>query len=257
MKTRKNTKYMKRGLLLAGLTGLLLVTGCGAKTDKASMAADAQTSATAMSREAAMSKEAMSKDGMTKDNMAKDDMTRDSMAKDGMTRDDMAKDDMARDDMTKNTADHTASNSVEKMNDGDMAPDFSLTGIDGQTYRLSDYRGKKVYIKLWASWCSICLSGLPEIDELSREAGDDYTVLTIVAPNHNGEKSTEDFKQWFSKLDYQNIKVLLDEDGSLSDQLGVRAYPSQMFVGSDGVLVKFQPGHLSKDAVLETLQSFK
>ena len=39
---------------------------------------------------------------------------------------------------------------------GQAVADFELTGVDGKTYRLSDYKGKKVYLKFWASWCSIC-----------------------------------------------------------------------------------------------------
>ncbi len=31
-------------------------------------------------------------------------------------------------------------------------------GTDGKTYHLSDYKGKKVYLNFWASWCSICLA---------------------------------------------------------------------------------------------------
>ena len=37
---------------------------------------------------------------------------------------------------------------------GKKVKEFSLQGVDGKTYRLSDYKGKKVYLKFWASWCS-------------------------------------------------------------------------------------------------------
>ena len=47
-----------------------------------------------------------------------------------------------------------------------MAKDFSLQGVDGKTYKLSDFKGKKVYLKFWASWCSICLSTLGDTNEM-------------------------------------------------------------------------------------------
>ena len=79
---------------------------------------------------------------------------------------------------------------------GQAVADFELTGVDGKTYRLSDYKGKKIYLKFWASWCSICLASLPDTDEIAKEAGDDYVVLTVVSPGHKGEQAEADFKNW-------------------------------------------------------------
>ena len=74
--------------------------------------------------------------------------------------------------------------------------------------RLSDYKGKKVYLKFWASWCSICLASLPDTDEIAKDAGDDYVVLTVVSPGHKGEQAEADFKNWYKGLDYKNFPVL-------------------------------------------------
>lgn len=53
------------------------------------------------------------------------------------------------------------------MNEGPMAPNFELMDLEGNTLALKDLKGEKVYIKFWASWCPICLSGLEELDTLA------------------------------------------------------------------------------------------
>jgi peroxiredoxin len=38
------------------------------------------------------------------------------------------------------------------VNAGDLAPDFELLSLDGEAVRLSDYRGKRLVLFMWASW---------------------------------------------------------------------------------------------------------
>lgn len=145
----------------------------------------------------------------------------------------------------------------QKMNQGEMAPDFALQGLDGKTYKLSDLKGKKVYLKFWASWCSICLSTLGDADQLASEVGEDVQVLSVVSPNHNGEKSEADFKSWYAGLGYQHLPVALDASGDLLKAYGVRSYPTSAFIGSDGVLVKTHIGFMSLEDIKANLNSIK
>lgn len=133
-----------------------------------------------------------------------------------------------------------------------MATDFSLMDLEGNTVSLASLKGKPVYIKFWASWCSICLAGLADVDKLSAEKSD-YEIYTIVSPNLNGEQSEADFKEWFKSLSYKNIKVLLDTDGSVAKAYGIRAYPTSVFIDSEGNQVKNAPGHMENDMIEETM----
>lgn len=156
---------------------------------------------------------------------------------------DMSEDDMMKDDMDKDM-------SKEEMmtNDGDMAKGFELMDLDGNTVSLEGLEGEKVYVKFWASWCSICLAGLDELNEFSGEEHD-FEVLTIVSPGYNGEKSLSKFRTWFDKQGADNLTVLIDEDGDIARKYGIRAYPTSAFIGSDGVLVHLFPGHLDGDVI--------
>ena len=155
----------------------------------------------------------------------------------------------------KQNGDKQAQVSSQTAKKGEEVPDFELTGVDGKTYRLSDYKGKKVYLKFWASWCSICLASLPDTDELAKEAGDDYVVLTVVSPGQKGEQAEESFQKWYQGLDYKNLPVLLDSSGKLLESYGVRSYPTQAFIDKEGKLVKTQPGFMDKETILENLKT--
>ena len=53
----------------------------------------------------------------------------------------------------------------------------TFTTLEGKEVSLADYKGKKVYLKFWASWCPICLSGLADITQLSEMPPKDSVIL--------------------------------------------------------------------------------
>ena len=129
----------------------------------------------------------------------------------------------------------------------------TLKDVNGMNYSFGK-DGKPTYVKFWASWCPICLSGLEDIDSLSKEMKD-FEVITVVSPGLVGEKKTEDFKKWYKSLGYKNIKVLLDEKGELSKILNVRVYPTSVVVNKDGKAEKVLPGHLEKAEIKKLFSS--
>lgn len=175
----------------------------------------------------------------------KDDMK--SEMKDGEMKDNMKHE--MKDEMKDNMK-------SEKMNDGEVAKDFTLVDKDGNKVTLSSLKGKKVYAKFWASWCSICLAGLEELNDLAGK-DNDFEIITVVSPGVRGEKSKDDFVKWFDTLGYENVKVLFDEEAQVMNQFGVRAFPTSVFIGSDSVHVKTLLGHQSNDAILETMSNIK
>ena len=129
----------------------------------------------------------------------------------------------------------------------------TLKDVNGMNYSFGK-DGKPTYVKFWASWCPICLSGLEDIDNLSKEMKD-FEVVTVVSPGLVGEKKTEDFKKWYKSLGYKNIKVLLDEKGELTKMLNVRVYPTSVVVNKDGKAEKVLPGHLEKAEIKKLFSS--
>lgn len=132
---------------------------------------------------------------------------------------------------------------------------FEFEDINGEIHRLSDYAGKPAYLKIWASWCGPCVYSLGDLDVLSAQEKD-YAVLSVVMPGYQGEKSREDFTEWFGELGYENIVVLFDDDAQIKNDFGIRAYPSQILFDAKGQFVYGVPGVMSAeqiDAVMEKL----
>lgn len=153
--------------------------------------------------------------------------------------------------------DSTSSTKAAAKNEGTIAPSFELVDTKGDTYNLADYKGKKVYVKFWASWCSICLAGLEELNTLAGEE-QDFVVLSIVSPNFNNEKKRDAFIKWFNGVEgTSNIKVLLDEDGAIAKKYNIRAYPTSSYIGSDGKLIQTLPGHVSNPQIIEKFKSIQ
>lgn len=147
---------------------------------------------------------------------------------------------------------------AQPLNKGSAAPPFALKDLNGNEVSLAGLAGKKVYVKYWASWCPICLAGMDELNTLAGQSND-FQVITIVSPNFNGEQSTADFTKWFKGLQADqtgaNITVLLDEDGKWARQFGIRGYPTSLYIGSDGILVKSAPGHNTNEVIAETFKT--
>lgn len=144
-----------------------------------------------------------------------------------------------------------------QLNDGNPAPSFELVDLEGNEQNLADYAGQKVYVKFWASWCSICLSGMEELNLLAGE-DTDFAVLTIVSPGSNAEKNTESFAKWFEGFpNAENITVLLDEGGTFFEEYGIIGYPTSVYIGSDGTLAKSMTGHFSNEEIKDSFDAIK
>ena len=219
----------KMAMIMAGVLSSLALGACANSAKNAANAQNEMMSESTNDMKADNVSDTMAH-GMNDDRMSdemKDDMKMDDMKMDGMTASEMKADSM--------------------MND-----EYILKDMDGNAVSLSSFNGKKVYVKFWASWCSICLAGLEDVDKLSAE-DKDFEVVTVVSPKIRGEKSKEDFTEWFKTLEYKNVKVLFDEEGKLAKKYGVTAYPTSLYINADGSNTEVKVGHYSNDLIKENI----
>ena len=140
---------------------------------------------------------------------------------------------------------------------GKEASDFELKDMKGNTVKLSDYKGKKVYLKFWATWCGPCRQSMPELNKLVEEKDRDFEILTIMAPGLQGEKTEEEFVKWFDQQDYKSVPVLYNPDGSAFANYQVRSIPTEVFIDSQGKIGHVQLGTISNEDAKKIIKELK
>lgn len=113
---------------------------------------------------------------------------------------------------------------------GAVAPDFEWTGPDGETLRLSSYRGKVVVVNFWATWCPSCRSEMPALQRVAASEPD--VVVLEVDLMEPGDKA----RSFLDSLGLDRLQPVLDSDGATTLRYGVLSLPSTFFIDKDGVI---------------------
>lgn len=149
--------------------------------------------------------------------------------------------------------DTQTADSAEETKAGSSLPpaiDFELKDQYGNTHRLSDYKGKTVFLNFWATWCPPCKAEMPDIQKLyetyEQEGEEALIVLGVAAPGQWQEQDEEGVKAFLEDKGY-TYPVLMDSSGNTFLQYGVSSYPTTFMIDRDGNVFGYVPGMLSFD----------
>lgn len=130
---------------------------------------------------------------------------------------------------------------------GFLAPDFTLSTLNGESITLSDLRGQAVLVNLWASWCTPCRAEMPAMQVVYERYKDQgFTILAVNASNQDNLSSAQAFVEELGVT----YPILLDVDGEVSALYQLRALPSTFFVGPDGRIQEVIIGGPMAEALL-------
>ena len=111
------------------------------------------------------------------------------------------------------------------------AADFEGTLLNGQPFRLSEQKGKVVFLNFWATWCSPCLKEMPDMQELQKELGSKILVLAVGM----GEEA-ERIEKFQKKYQFQ-FQIFPDPEMAVTQLYGVRNIPITYLVDTSGIIV--------------------
>ena len=126
--------------------------------------------------------------------------------------------------------------------------------FSGETVSLSNWEGKTVYLKFWATWCPSCLSGMKEFNELAEEYADseDVVIYSVVAPGYQNEMDLETFTDWATGQEL-SFPILFDENGQLNRKYGIQGYPTSVFLNGNQEVVEIHIGHMRNEEIQQQL----
>ena len=128
------------------------------------------------------------------------------------------------------------------------AIDFELVDQYGNTHKLSDYKGKVVFLNFWATWCPPCKMEMPNIEELYKEYNynkGDVVILGVAQPGGQ-EKSISGIKEFINSNGY-TFPTVFDESGDVFGKYYIRSLPTTFMIDKDGKVYGYVSGALSKD----------
>jgi peroxiredoxin len=131
---------------------------------------------------------------------------------------------------------------------GQPAPDFALRTVDGKVVKLSNLRGKVVWINFWATWCAPCTHELPEIEQIYNDKRDQGLEVLEV----NWQETAATARSYFDERKLP-MPVLLDTSSSVFNQYRLQGLPDHFFIDRDGKVAALYFGQLTADKMKQKL----
>jgi len=128
----------------------------------------------------------------------------------------------------------------------EVAPDFTLTDIDGIEFSLSDFRAKVILLDFFDTSCSPCLEEIPHLKTLHEEFDEDLVIISIsVSPSFDTVEKLQQFRQ-----EHEINWIVARDTIGIFDEYNVQYIPTLVIIDQEGYMQRRHVG-LTGESVLQ------
>ncbi|UII30570.1 TlpA family protein disulfide reductase [Fulvivirga ulvae] len=133
----------------------------------------------------------------------------------------------------------TADTKLENPEKADF--NFTLQALDGQTVKFEDFKGKVIFLNVWATWCAPCIAEMPGIQDLYNKIDNKDIVFVMLSMDDSIEKP----KRFIAKKEY-TFPVYLPAS-RVPDVFRSPSIPTTYVISKDGKIVAKKVGMANYD----------
>lgn len=144
---------------------------------------------------------------------------------------------------------------VDEIKVGEYLREATLHALIGKSHTLSYYRGKPLFINIWASWCGPCRNEMHSLNQLSRKNNRQQFNMIGISTDDDAVSAANLVHE--AKLSFKNY---IDKNLVLENMLGADKIPLTILVDENGRIIKKISGSKnwsSQEYVALIEQSFK
>ncbi|MCK0130821.1 TlpA family protein disulfide reductase [Flavobacteriaceae bacterium F08102] len=127
---------------------------------------------------------------------------------------------------------------LKKLSKGQPSPEFNdYSNHAGGTTSLSDFKGKYVYIDVWATWCGPCLAEVPSLKKVEKQYhGKNIAFVSI---SIDTEKARDSWRKMVTDKQLSGVQLIADKDWSSKfiEAYEINSIPRFILIDPDGKIV--------------------
>lgn len=128
---------------------------------------------------------------------------------------------------------------------GKPSPDFKGVDVNGKEYTLADFRGKYVYIDVWATWCGPCRQEIPYLKKLD----EDYKDAQIVFLSLSVDQDKAKWEKMVKEQSMSGVQLHIGQNSSFQQAYNIEGIPHFILLDREGRIIDKKMSRPSMDEV--------